>query len=92
MIAETAPWEGFAGVAVTALLALLGTVWQGRKTRRDNDATRELNTSEHMVNARKLDRIADAVEDVANVTRRHSRRLDRIDERIDRINEQKGNV
>ena len=81
MFAQLAPWETFAGMAVTALAAVVAAVAQGRKTR-------SVNTSEHNANTRKLDRIMDAVEDVADTTRSHSRRLDRIDERIDRITDQ----
>ncbi len=45
--------------AVPATIALLGVVWQSRKTRK-------LNTSEHAYNVSKLDRIEGTVEKVVD--------------------------
>lgn len=43
-------WEPIIAASVTSVLALVGVVWQSRKTRR-------VNTNEHLVNSEKLDNI-----------------------------------
>lgn len=59
-------WEPIIAAATTGVLALIGVIWQSRKTRR-------VNTEEHAYNSEKLDQIqtaihqtADKVEDVAH--------------------------
>jgi len=62
-------WEPIIAASVTGLLALIGVIWQSRKTRR-------INTDEHSENARKLDRIEQKVDHTAARVETVSDRLD----------------
>lgn len=62
-------WEPIIAASVTGILALLGVVWQSRKTRR-------INTDEHNENAFKLDRIEAKVDRTAERVETVSDRLD----------------
>lgn len=62
-------WEQIIAASITGLLALLGVVWQARKTRR-------INTFEHNENTLKLDRIEQKVDQTAVRVETVSDRLD----------------
>lgn len=62
-------WEPIIAASVTGALALIGVIWQSRKTRR-------INTDEHLDNALKLDRIEDKVDRTAARVETVSDRLD----------------
>lgn len=79
MLAEIAPWETFAGMAVTAGFAGLVAIWQGRKTR-------TVNTDEHKGNERhllrlhaKVDDVRGAVDDLTTSVEEHGKRLEALD-------------
>jgi len=62
-------WEQIIAASITGLLALLGVIWQARKTRR-------INTFEHNENTLKLDRIEQKVDQTAVRVETVSDRLD----------------
>lgn len=50
VLAASIQLEGIIAAAITSICALMGVIWQSRKTRR-------INTEEHNMNASKLDKI-----------------------------------
>lgn len=62
-------WEQVIAACVTGTLALIGVIWQSRKTRR-------INTEEHEFNAVKLDRIESKLDENSDRVRDVSNRLD----------------
>jgi hypothetical protein len=57
-------WAPVAAAAVSGLFALIGVVWQSRKTR-------QLNTAEHNENAKKLDRQTKQLKKISQKLDRH---------------------
>jgi hypothetical protein len=62
-------WTPILAALTAGLLALLGTIWQSRKTR-------SLNTDEHAQNSAKLERIETKIDATGD-------RLDRVSDRLD---------
>ena len=62
-------WTPVLAALVAGLLALIGTVWQSRKTR-------SLNTAEHGENAARLGRIETKIDTTAEAVGKVSDRLD----------------
>jgi hypothetical protein len=66
--------EGIIAAAITGLCALLGIIWQSRKTRR-------VNTEEHNYNATKLDKIELKLDQVDyHIDRVHGKLEDHLEE------------
>ena len=66
--------EGIIAAAITGLCALVGIIWQSRKTRR-------INTDEHNYNATKLDKIELKLDQVDyHIDRVHGKLEDHLDE------------
>ena len=62
-------WTPILAAGTAGLLALLGTIWQSRKTR-------NLNTDEHAQNSAKLERIETKIDATSD-------RMDRVSDRLD---------
>jgi peptidoglycan hydrolase CwlO-like protein len=62
-------WEPIIAAATTGLLALLGVIWQSRKTR-------TVNSQEHQDSQKKLDNIANKVDRINDKVETVSDRLD----------------
>jgi hypothetical protein len=66
--------EGIIAAAITGLCALVGIIWQSRKTRR-------INTDEHNYNAAKLDKIELKLDQVDyHIDRVHGKLEDHLEE------------
>ena len=66
--------EGIIAAAITGLCALVGIIWQSRKTRR-------INTDEHNYNATKLDKIELKLDQVDyHIDRVHGKLEDHLEE------------
>lgn len=74
VIAATIQLEGIIAAAITSVCALVGVIWQSRKTRR-------INTEEHNMNATKLDKIETKLDRVDyRIDRVHNKLEDHLDD------------
>lgn len=74
VIAANIQFEGIIAAAITSVCALIGVIWQSRKTRR-------INTEEHNMNAIKLDKIETKLDRVDyRIDRVHDKLEDHLDD------------
>lgn len=73
VLAASIQLEGIIAAAITSVCALIGVIWQSRKTRR-------INTEEHNMNASKLDKIETKLDRVDyRIDRVHGKLEDHLD-------------